>query len=124
MKQPAFPNHPQAAAPAEAAAVRFVRGMGARPTLSGYRFLIKAIELALRNPMLSGSMMHGLYPAVADCFRVSASSVEHNIRKVIEDAYYNDPQRLQSMFYYRCSKPSISEVIAMALESEQQPLKY
>ena len=103
----------------EQAAARFVRRMGIRPNLSGYRYLIAAIEMVLNRPSLTDSMTHGLYPAVAQCYAVTPCSVERNIRKAIELAYDNDPHRLRSMFYYRVGKPSVSEVVALALDTIQ-----
>ena len=47
----------------------------------------------------------------------NARSVERNMRKAIESAYEYDPQRVQSVFYYKVDKPFISEVISMAVES-------
>lgn len=102
--------------PTEAAAT-FVRRMGIRPNLIGCRYLITAIEMTLRCPALSNSMMHGLYPAVASCYGVKPHAVERNIRKAIESAYDNDRERVCGMFYYRVGKPAISEVIALALET-------
>ena len=39
------------------------------------------------------------------------------MRKAIESAYEYDPQRVQSIFYYKVDKPYISEVLSMAVES-------
>jgi two-component system response regulator (stage 0 sporulation protein A) len=44
-------------------------------------------------------------------------AVERNMRKAIESAYEYDPQRVQSIFYYKVDKPYISEVLSMAVES-------
>ena len=100
-------------------AARFVRRMGIRPNLTDYRYLITAIELGLRCPHLLTSLTHELYPAVAWYYRVKVSTVERNMRKAIETAYNNDPQRLHSLFYYKVSKPYVSEVIALAVDNIQ-----
>lgn len=101
----------------ELEAVRFVRSLGIRPNLSGYRFLICAVRLVLCDPSLLSALTRRLYPAVARIFRVNPAAVERGIRSAIESAYENDPQRVRNLFYYKVGKPYISEVLALAAES-------
>ena len=103
--------------PAELAAVRFVRSLGIRPNLSGYRLLISSIVLVLKHPHLLKSLTHELYPAVAAKHGCSALSVERNIRKAIDSAYEYDPERIRSVFYFKVRKPYISEALSLAAET-------
>ena len=97
--------------------VKFVQKLGIRPNLNGYHLLIRAIVLAVQSPQLLSSITKELYPKLAMDQGKNAQSVERNMRKAIESAYEYDPQRVQSVFYYKVDKPFISEVISMAVES-------
>lgn len=99
------------------AAIRFVRKLGIRPNLSGYHLLISSILLAMKEPALLDSMTRALYPAVAKLHGCSVRTVESSIRKAIRSAYESDPERIRSVFYYKVSKPYISEVVSLAVES-------
>ncbi len=101
---------------AELDAIRFVRSLGIRAHLKGYCYLITAIVLGKTRPELLRSLTHALYPAVAELYRTTASAVERNIRSAIQSAAVHDPERMQSVFYYKTGKPYISEVLALALE--------
>jgi len=101
----------------EMAAIRFVRDLGIRPNLSGYHLLIKAITLSLSFPELLSSLTKELYPRIASECGKNVRSVERNIRKAIDSAYEYDPERIQSIFYYKVDKPYISEVISLAVET-------
>ena len=103
--------------PVEEAATRFVQRLGIRSSLSGYHLLIRAIVLAIHEPVLQHSLSSALYPSVARHYGCTVCSVERNIRKAIESAYAADPERIRSMFYYKVSKPYNSEVIALATEA-------
>ncbi len=103
--------------PVEAAATRFVQRIGIRSSLSGYHLLIRAIVLAIQEPLLLHSLTNDLYPAVARYYGCTVRSVERNIRKAIELAYDCDPERIRTMFYYKVNKPYNSEVISMAIET-------
>jgi two-component system response regulator (stage 0 sporulation protein A) len=101
----------------EIAAIEFVQKMGIRPNLMGYSFLIKAILLSLESPHLLRSFSKGLYPKIADHYGTDVRAIERNIRMAIESAYDYDPERVQSLFYYKVNKPCVSEVISLAVES-------
>ena len=83
--------------------VKFVQKLGIRPHLTGYHLL--------------KSLTKELYPMVAMEHGKNVRAVERNMRKAIESAYEYDPQRVQSIFYYKVDKPYISEVLSMAVES-------
>ena len=101
----------------ELAATRFVRKMCIRSHLKGYSYLITAIVFGKNNPHLLSSLTNLLYPAVAAVYNTTPNAVERNIRSAIESAAQNDPDKLQSVFYYHTRKPYISEVLAMAMET-------
>ena len=101
----------------ETEVVRFVRKLGIRPNLNGYHLLVKAILMALKAPNLLKSLTKELYPKIAKDYGKNVKAVERNMRKAIESAYEYDPQRIQSVFYYKVDKPYISEVLSMAVES-------
>lgn len=101
----------------EMAVIRFVQKLGIRPHLNGYHLLIRAITLALESPELLKSLTKELYPQVARDYGKDVKAVERNMRKAIESAYEYDPERIQSVFYYKVDKPYISEVLSIAVES-------
>ncbi len=107
----------------ELSAVRFVRELGIRPNLAGYRYLVTAVSFGMRKPHLLHSLTHGLYPAIAQHYQVNLGVIERNIRRAIEAAYDNDPVKIQSVFYYKVGKPSVSEVIALAVDTIQMQIK-
>lgn len=61
--------------------------LGIPESIRGSRYLIKAIELVMRDSSLIGSMTTGLLPAIAQCFNKSWQSVEHAIRHAIIRAF-------------------------------------
>lgn len=101
----------------ETEVVKFVRKLGIRPNLNGYHLLIKAILMAIESPNLLKALTKELYPRIAKDHGKNVKAVERNMRKAIESAYAYDPQRIQSVFYYKVDKPYISEVLSMAVES-------
>ena len=101
----------------ESAATQFVRKMCIRSHLRGYSYLITAIVLGKKEPHLLSSLTNLLYPAVAALYHTTPNAVERSIRSAIESAARNDPEQLQSVFYYHIRKPYISEVLAVAMET-------
>ncbi|WP_019679819.1 sporulation initiation factor Spo0A C-terminal domain-containing protein [Ruminococcus flavefaciens] len=101
----------------ERTVIRFIQKLGIRPNLIGYHLLIKAILMAIKSPNLLKSLTKELYPKIAKDYGKNVKAVERNMRKAIESAYEYDPQRIQSVFYYKVDKPYISEVLSMAVES-------
>lgn len=101
----------------EVAVIKFVQSLGIRSNLTGYHLLIRAITMSLRMPELLSSLTKKLYPAIASEYGVSVNSVEQNIRRAIDSAYEYDPERIGSIFYYKVSKPFVSEVLAIAVET-------
>lgn len=107
----------------ERTVTQFVQKLGIRPNLSGYHFLIRAILIAFNSPDILKSLTKELYPKIAQDYGKNVKAVECNMRRAIESAYEYDPQRIQSVFYYKVDKPYISEVISMAVESIRYELQ-
>ena len=100
----------------EFSAIQFVKKIGVRPNLFGYRLLISSIIEASRQASLFSSLSGSIYPVVAEHFGCTVETVERNIRRAIDSAYEYDPERLKSVFYYKTGKPYVSEVISIAVE--------
>ena len=100
----------------EASVTRFVRKLGIRPNLTGYRLLIDAMIFAVKEPKLFSSLTKEIYPVVAKKYGKDVSFVERNIRRAVNSAYEYDPERIKSIFYYSVDKPYISEVISLGVE--------
>ena len=96
------------------AIVNFVRKIGIRTNLKGYRFLITAISLAVQDPSLLHKVTYTLYPAVAKIHGVNQHCVERDIRSAIDSAYQNDPEQICLIFQDRFTKPYSSEIIKLA----------
>jgi two-component system response regulator (stage 0 sporulation protein A) len=95
---------------------RFVRKLGIRPNLIGYRLLIDAMILTVKEPKLFSSLTKEIYPGVAKKYGKDVRFVERNIRRAINSAYEYNPERIESIFYYAVDKPYISEVISLGVE--------
>lgn len=100
----------------ERSVTKFVRELGVRPNLIGYRLLIDVMILAVKEPKLSSSLTRELYPVIAKRYDKDVSFVERNIRRAVNSAYEYNPERIRSMFYYSVDKPYISEVISLGVE--------
>jgi two-component system response regulator (stage 0 sporulation protein A) len=101
----------------ELAASNFVKMIGIRPNLLGYKLLVTAIVEALKQSNTLTPLSKNIYPTIAKQYRVPVKAVERNIRRAIESAYIYDPERLTSVFYYKTGKPYVTEVISIAVET-------
>lgn len=99
------------------AAIHFVKTIGVRPNLFGYRFLVSSIIVALKQPNMFSPLSRSIYPIVAREYGCSVRNVERNIQRAIDSAYNYDPERLTSVFYYKPGKPYVSEIISIAVET-------
>ena len=99
------------------AAIHFVKTIGIRPNLFGYKFLISSIVVALQQPSIFSPLSRSVYPIVAKEYGCSVRNVERNIQRALDSAYNYDPERLSSVFYYKTGKPYVSEIISIAVES-------
>ena len=98
-----------------------LKRMGFSAALHGYKYSRYAILLAIKNPTIIHQITTELYPAIADHFKVSASSVERCIRNSIESAWLRgDNEFNYDLFQYSIDanrgKPTNSEFISVITE--------
>lgn len=102
-----------------------LRELGVPEHLSGYNYLLSAVDLVVRDPTLLRRMMSGLYPAVADRYHSTPQRTERAIRHAIETACLRcDPNVLTAYFGNTISpdkgKPVNSEFIARISNAVRQ----
>lgn len=105
------------AASPEETIVRALLDLGVPCHIKGHRFLITAIDAAVKNEDIISAMTKELYPMVAAAHDTTASRVERAIRHAIECAWdRGDIDTLQHYFGNTISntkgKPTNSEFIA------------
>jgi len=85
----------------------------------GFRYLSSAIALVVRDESYLHSLTTRLYPAVAAQFHVSAASVEHSLRTIVEVFWdRGDHNALEKMLGYPLShRPSTGEFIDLLSSS-------
>lgn len=98
-----------------------LKRMGFSASLQGYKYLLYAIMLSIRNPEMLNQITTFLYPSVARKFNVSASSVERCIRNSIENAWLRgDIDFNNELFQYSVNaekgKPTNAELISVMTE--------
>lgn len=64
---------------------------GIPANVKGYRYLACAIELVQNDASLAKCMTTYVYPAIAESFGATKSSVERDIRYAVELAFVNTP---------------------------------
>ena len=101
----------------EYAATVFVKKIGVRPNLFGYRLLVSAIIESVKQSGTFSTLSGCIYPVVAEKYGCTIQTVERNIRRAIDSAYEYDPDRLSSVLYFNTGKPFVSEVISIAVET-------
>ena len=73
--------------------------IGVPAHIKGYRYLVWAVQLAVKDETMIDAITFGLYPAVAEQFDTSSSKVERAIRHAIEVAWdRGDLDTLQKYF--------------------------
>ena len=92
---------------------QIIHALGIHGTYHGYRYLVYAIRLALENEDYLLLISKWLYPDVAAKFHTSTSSVERNIRTVINYCWDHGNRRLlQELASYPLEhKPSTGEFL-------------
>ncbi len=92
---------------------KLIRSLGIGGTYRGYRYLCHGIELCLsdENYLLSVSKL--LYPQIAKTFYTSSSSVERDIRTVVNICWERGNQNLlrQITLYPLSKKPTSGEFL-------------
>jgi two-component system response regulator (stage 0 sporulation protein A) len=97
---------------------QLLNAIGMPAKLSGYRYVRRALLLALADPRNMDDLAVRLYTPVATEERTTATNVERSIRYAIEFVFmYGHLEEIQSLFGYTVNsnkgKPSNREFIAM-----------
>lgn len=95
-------------------AEQFLLSNGVYPSLKGYRYFLRAIELVIDNEQ--SSMTKVIYPSIAATFDVTGSKVERAIRHLISKIPY---KAFQDIGIKRLTKPTNSELIYLFAELEK-----
>lgn len=78
----------------------------------GYPLIIDAINIYIDNYGECIKITKDIYPILSIKYNVSASSIERNIRTVVETCWNNDRQTVETILGYKTAKcPSNSEFI-------------
>lgn len=89
-----------------------LRSLGITNRYRGYRCVVTAITLVLKNEECMRSVVRDVYRATASLCGCSWYAVERNIRTVVRRAWLINPQRLSKMAGYPLDgQPTVSEFI-------------
>lgn len=91
---------------------------GIPPHIKGYRYLKTAVMMSMEEPENIKNITKRLYPAIADCYRATAYTVERMIRHAIETSWSKGKiKNINAIFgfeIYRGNvKPSNGDLIAL-----------
>lgn len=95
--------------------------IGIAPHIKGYRYLRKAIQMAVREPALIDGITKKLYPKIAKHYDTTPSKVERAIRHAIEIAWSRGKIENINKFigydiYTSKDKPTNGEFIALIVD--------
>ena len=95
--------------------------LGMPANLLGYKYLRAAIQIAVKDATLLGSITKVIYPTVAKEFRTTPSNVERSIRHAIEVAWdRGDIDKLHKRFGYSIDpnrgRPTNAEFISRIVD--------
>ena len=96
-------------------------GLGIPAHVKGYRFLQEAIRETMVEPGLMESMIHGLYPRIANKYHTTVDCVERSIRSAIGRAWERcrpeERSRILGRTVNACyENPTSGELIALVAE--------
>lgn len=115
------PQPPPDNLPIEQEAARMLLNLGIPAHLNGYRFLLSAIVLAVKDPTRLRRITSSLYPSIAEPFDTTPSCVERSIRHAISIAWSRGGSESFSQIMNCRSlspedKPTNCELIALLAE--------
>ncbi len=84
--------------------------MGLSKHLMGFKYLRTAVIYAAAEEMFQ---FEELYIKIGEFYHVSPETVKTTIRKLIDTAYKQHPEKFQAYFTYPISRPGTAEVLAM-----------
>lgn len=94
-----------------------LHSLGITSNYKGYRILIAAVDIALRDENALNDIMVSIYGGVAEKLGISAASVERNIRTAISHAWELAPNRFyKTLGWDSTYPPTSSELIALLTE--------
>mgnify|MGYP000121632985 CR=1 FL=1 len=87
--------------------------LGFSPDHSGYRYIISGLDMSFDDETLLLGITYILYPAIAQKYDVSPSSVERSIRFAIQSAWKKgNLLQWQKYFGHDCQRPGNARFIA------------
>ena len=88
---------------------------------TGVKQTAYAVTLVLENPEFLNLVTKRLYPAVAKCDHTTPTSVERNIRTIVQIIWENNPAALCGIAGYQMKhKPTNSQFIAILVDYLQR----
>ncbi len=91
-----------------------IRQLGATSKYKGYFYTAEAVELAMKSQERPFRITKDVYPRLATKYKVSAMSVEHDIRTLINVCWESNKSRLDEIAGYNMTyRPTNSEFIDM-----------
>ena len=95
--------------------------IGIPGNVAGSKYLLRAVEIAINNPIAVMSVTKNIYPIIAMEYNTKASNIERSIRHAIEISWNkNKIVQLNTLFgidiYSAQEKPTNSDFIALLAE--------
>lgn len=95
--------------------------IGIPGNVAGSKYLLRAVEIAINNPIAVMSVTKNIYPIIAMEYNTKATNIERSIRHAIEISWNkNKIVGLNQLFgieiYSKKEKPTNSEFIALLAE--------
>ena len=102
-----------------------IRRLGIGATYRGYRYLNYGIRMCLKDDEYLLRISKLLYPEIAEKFGTTVSSVERDIRTVIQVCWdRGDPELLRSIAFYPLpDRPTVSEFLDILVGYFQQNIQ-
>ncbi len=102
--------------------IDYLEELSIRPSVKGYRYLLRAIELVYLDNDYLNNITKKLYPTIAEDFNTNAQCVDRAMRHAISTAWQRlDNDVIYDVFHYEnlqvIKKPSNSEFIAVGVET-------
>lgn len=95
--------------------------MGVPNSYTGVKQAAYAVDFAMKNPESLTLVTKRLYPVVARCDHTTATSVERNIRTIVQIIWENNPASLNAIAGYELKrKPTTSQFIAILVDYLQR----
>lgn len=83
---------------------KIIRYFSITSNYKGYRLIIDAIEMYATNNDKCLKITKDIYPALAIKYKMSSSSVERNIRTIVETCWKNDRRAVEQLLGYKINK--------------------